>query len=164
MCQIGTAMAARTDHASLRRVGLFSNPLLLMDIAFEVAFTAALVRTPPPQAVFGTAPPPANILGLLLAFPFLVSGPDAIPPVPPTQPRRIPGGAGPWRPGRGCHRAGEHGHAAGDEGPFLASAARAPGLVHGRSDDQGGDDDRHCQQGGVHGGLPCQRSVVSARW
>ena len=26
MCQIGTAMAVRTDHASLRQVGLFSNP------------------------------------------------------------------------------------------------------------------------------------------
>lgn len=28
-CQVGTAFAARTDHASLREVGVFSNPYLL---------------------------------------------------------------------------------------------------------------------------------------
>ena len=45
-CQIGTAFAARTDHASLRTVGLFTNPLLLCGIAFEVVFTAAVVWLP----------------------------------------------------------------------------------------------------------------------
>ena len=32
-CQIGTAFAARTEHASLRSVGFFTNPLLLWGIA-----------------------------------------------------------------------------------------------------------------------------------
>ena len=40
-CQVGTAFAARTDRASLRDVGVFTNPLLLWGIAFELAFTAA---------------------------------------------------------------------------------------------------------------------------
>ena len=39
-CQVGTAFAARTERASLREVGVFSNPLLLWGIAFELAFTA----------------------------------------------------------------------------------------------------------------------------
>ena len=39
-CQIGTAMAARTDHVSLLRVGILSNRLLLWGIAFELVFTA----------------------------------------------------------------------------------------------------------------------------
>ena len=36
MGQIGTAFAARTEHASLRSVGVFSNRLLLWGIAFEL--------------------------------------------------------------------------------------------------------------------------------
>ena len=45
-CQIGTAFAARTDRASLFSVGLWSNPLLLWGIAFELAFTAAVIYVP----------------------------------------------------------------------------------------------------------------------
>ncbi len=54
-CQVGTAMAARTDHAALRDIGLFTNPLLLAGIAFELAFTAVLVYVPLFQGLFGTA-------------------------------------------------------------------------------------------------------------
>ena len=36
-CQVGTALAARTEHASLRSVGFFSNRMLLWGIAFELA-------------------------------------------------------------------------------------------------------------------------------
>lgn len=63
-CQVGTAMAARTDHAALRDIGLFSNPLLLAGIAFELAFTAVLVYVPVFQGLFGTAalPPPTSSL------------------------------------------------------------------------------------------------------
>ena len=35
-CQIGTAFASRTESASLCKVGLLTNPLLLWGIAFEV--------------------------------------------------------------------------------------------------------------------------------
>jgi magnesium-transporting ATPase (P-type) len=75
-CQIGTAFAARTTHASLRRIGLTSNPLLLGGIAFEVAFAAAVIYLPVLQTVFGTAALPAWTLALLAPMPILVWGID----------------------------------------------------------------------------------------
>ncbi|MEV6156606.1 cation-transporting P-type ATPase [Nonomuraea sp. NPDC052129] len=77
-CQIGTAMAARTDHASLRQIGLFTNPLLLAGIAFELVFTALLVYLPPLQSLFGTAALPLDVLALISTFPFLVWGIDEL--------------------------------------------------------------------------------------
>jgi magnesium-transporting ATPase (P-type) len=78
VCQIGTALAARTDRASLRSVGLFTNPLLLWGFVFELAFAAALIYLPPFHAAFGTAPlGPAELL-LLLPFPFVVWGADEL--------------------------------------------------------------------------------------
>jgi magnesium-transporting ATPase (P-type) len=71
-CQVGTAVAARTDHASLRRVGLLTNRMLLWGIAFELAFTAALVYLPVANTVMGTAPLPAGIVALMLPFPLVV--------------------------------------------------------------------------------------------
>jgi magnesium-transporting ATPase (P-type) len=55
-CQIGTALASRTERASLRLVGLFTNPLLLWGILFEVLFAAAVIYLPPLQPTFHTAP------------------------------------------------------------------------------------------------------------
>ncbi len=78
MCQVGTAVAARTDRASLRRVGFFSNPLLLAGIAFELVFTAVLIWVPPLQGVFGTAPLPADVLGVIAVFPLAVWGSDEL--------------------------------------------------------------------------------------
>jgi magnesium-transporting ATPase (P-type) len=77
-CQIGTALAARTEHASLRAVGLFSNRLLLWGIASEVVFAAALVYAPPLQHLFGTASLGPAELGILAAFPLLVWGADEL--------------------------------------------------------------------------------------
>ena len=77
-CQVGTAMAARTDRVSLARVGVFSNHLLLWGIAFEFGFSAVLVTVPPLQRLFGTAIPSAEALVLLLAFPVLVWGVDEL--------------------------------------------------------------------------------------
>jgi magnesium-transporting ATPase (P-type) len=56
--QIGNAFACRTERVSVLRIGLFSNRLLLWAIAFELAFTAALMYVPALQGVFGTAPLP----------------------------------------------------------------------------------------------------------
>jgi len=75
-CQIGTAFAARTTHASLRSIGLFSNPLLLWGIAFEISFAAAVIYLPALQSVFGTAALPGWVLGLLIPMPLLVWGVD----------------------------------------------------------------------------------------
>ncbi|RZU53387.1 calcium-translocating P-type ATPase [Krasilnikovia cinnamomea] len=77
-CQVGTAIAARTDRASLRAIGLFSNRLLIYGIIFELAFTAALIYAPPLQTVFGTAALPPQQLALLLPFPFIVWGIDEL--------------------------------------------------------------------------------------
>ena len=77
-CQIGTAFAARTDRASLFSVGLLSNPLLLWGIAFELAFTAAVIYVPWLQDVFGTAALSPAQLVVILPFPFVVWGADEL--------------------------------------------------------------------------------------
>lgn len=75
-CQIGTAFAARTQTASLAQIGVGTNRLLLWGIAFEIAFSAAIVYVPPLQTVFGTAAPASWQVLLLVPFPFLVWGAD----------------------------------------------------------------------------------------
>ena len=77
-CQIGTAFAARTDRASLFTIGARSNPLLLGGIAFELAFTAAVIYVPVLQNVFSTRGLSLIQLTFLLPFPLLVWGSDEI--------------------------------------------------------------------------------------
>ena len=77
-CQIGTAFAVRTDHASLRSVGVFSNRFLLAAIAFELAFAAALIYLPAMHGVFGTAALTPAQLATVAPFPFIVWGADEL--------------------------------------------------------------------------------------
>jgi calcium-translocating P-type ATPase len=77
-CQVGTAFAARTERASLRSVGLTTNPLLLGAIAIELAFAAALVYVPFLHPVFGTAALSLAEVCLVVPFPFVVWGADEI--------------------------------------------------------------------------------------
>ncbi|HVA31629.1 MAG TPA: cation-transporting P-type ATPase, partial [Gaiellaceae bacterium] len=77
-CQIGTAIAARTERASLRSVGFLTNRLLLVGIATEIVFAAVLVYVPGLHGLFGTAPLGALELGLLAAFPPIVWGADEL--------------------------------------------------------------------------------------
>jgi magnesium-transporting ATPase (P-type) len=77
-CQIGTAFAARTTHASLRSIGVFSNRFLLWGIAFELAFAALVVYVPPLQHVFGTAALGPGELAVLATFPVIVWGSDEL--------------------------------------------------------------------------------------
>ncbi|WP_323099046.1 cation-transporting P-type ATPase [Intrasporangium sp. YIM S08009] len=77
-CQVGSATAARTQHASLRQVGLFTNRLLWWGILFELAFAAVIVSWPPLQRVFGTAVPEPWQLAALLPLPFIVWGVDEL--------------------------------------------------------------------------------------
>jgi calcium-translocating P-type ATPase len=72
VAQIGTAFASRTETASLREVGVFSNRLLLWGIGFELALAAVLVYVPPFQALLGTAALGPTDLLILLPFPFIV--------------------------------------------------------------------------------------------
>ena len=76
--QIGTAFAARTDRASLRSVGVFSNRLLLWGIAFELMLAAVLIYVPLFQSLLATAAlGPAELL-FALPFPFIVWGADEL--------------------------------------------------------------------------------------
>ena len=77
-CQIGTAFAARTDRASLRSIGVFSNPLLLWGIAFELALAALFIYAPPFQSLLGTAALGPDALAFAAPFPFIVWGADEL--------------------------------------------------------------------------------------
>ena len=77
-CQVGTAFAVRTDHASLRQVGLFTNKLLLASIGVALTFAAAVVYLPALQSVFGTAALSPGQLAIVAPFPFVVWGADEI--------------------------------------------------------------------------------------
>ncbi|MGW7329202.1 cation transporting ATPase C-terminal domain-containing protein [Streptomyces sp. NPDC054840] len=63
------------SRAALRDIGLFTNPLLLAGIAFELAFTAALVYAPPLQGLFGTAALPLDVVALIATSPFSSGAP-----------------------------------------------------------------------------------------
>jgi magnesium-transporting ATPase (P-type) len=78
VAQIGTAFASRTERASLRSVGVFSNRLLLWGIAFELVLAAAIIYLPPLQSLLATAPLPPEALALTLPFPFIVWGADEL--------------------------------------------------------------------------------------
>ncbi len=77
-CQVGTAFAVRTEHASLRQVGVFTNKLLLAGIAVALAFAAALVYLPALHGSFGTAALSPGQLATVAPYPFIVWGADEI--------------------------------------------------------------------------------------
>jgi calcium-translocating P-type ATPase len=77
-CQIGTAFAARTEHASLRAIGVFSNPALLVGIGVAIVFALTLVYTPFLHPVFGTAALPVSQLMLVIPYPFIMWGADEL--------------------------------------------------------------------------------------
>jgi magnesium-transporting ATPase (P-type) len=77
-CQIGSAFAVRTDHASLRSVGLFTNKALLGAIAVALIFAAGLVYLPFLHGVFGTEALTPAQLATVVPFPFIVWGSDEI--------------------------------------------------------------------------------------
>jgi calcium-translocating P-type ATPase len=78
MGQVGTAFAARTEHASTMSIGILSNPALLWGIAAELVMAAAFIYAPPLQDVFGTAPLPLPYVAMTLPFPFVVWGADEL--------------------------------------------------------------------------------------
>jgi len=75
-CQIGAAFAARTDHASLRSVGVFANRLLLIGIGVALTFAALLVYLPAAHSAFGTAALGPAELATVVPFPLIVWGAD----------------------------------------------------------------------------------------
>jgi len=77
-CQVGTAMAARTDRVSLFSVGPLSNRLLLAGIAFELALTAVAIYLPAAQSVLNTRALHWQELLVLACFPVIVWGVDEL--------------------------------------------------------------------------------------
>ena len=77
-CQMGAAFAVRTSPASLREVGVLSNPRLLRGVAFALLFAAAIVYLPPLQAIFQTAALGPRELVVLACFPVIVWGSDEL--------------------------------------------------------------------------------------
>ncbi|MFN8222229.1 MAG: cation-transporting P-type ATPase [Gaiellales bacterium] len=77
-CQIGTAMASRTELAATASIGFLTNRLLLWGIVFEVVFAALLIYLPPLQDVFHTAALGPVELATIAPFPILVWGVDEL--------------------------------------------------------------------------------------
>ncbi len=77
-CQVGTLFATRTSRASLREIGVFSNPLLLGGLAFSLVFAAALIYIPFMQDLLGTTALGPPELALLACFPVIVWGSDEL--------------------------------------------------------------------------------------
>jgi potassium/sodium efflux P-type ATPase len=54
--QVGAVFGCRTDHASIFRVGFFTNRLILLGVVTELTLLALIVYVPALQSIFGTAP------------------------------------------------------------------------------------------------------------
>ena len=78
ICQIGTAFAARTERASLRSVGVFSNRLLLWGIAFELVLAARCHLLPPLQTSSARPRSSPACCCSSVPFPFIVWGADEL--------------------------------------------------------------------------------------
>ena len=67
--QVGNVFACRTERESVFRVGLFSNPRVLVGIAAEIALLVVLILVPPFPALFKTAALSFSEWGILLVLP-----------------------------------------------------------------------------------------------
>jgi sodium/potassium-transporting ATPase subunit alpha len=75
MAQVANVFACRSERLSVFRLGVLSNPYILVGIAVELALLALIVYTPLGHTIFGTEPLPfwawfpllASAVGLLLA-------------------------------------------------------------------------------------------------
>lgn len=97
--QDGNVFACRSEYVSIWRLGWFSNSLIWLGIATEWMLIVAIIKLPPLQAIFSTAPLNLGQWAMLLLCPPLVLGleelrktlmqqrfpdrPRAIPPLSP---------------------------------------------------------------------------------
>jgi magnesium-transporting ATPase (P-type) len=70
-CQIGNAFACRSERASIRSLGFFTNPSLLVAIAAEIVLLASLIGIPPLRRVFDLEPIEPRYWPLLATFPLV---------------------------------------------------------------------------------------------
>ena len=76
--QVGAGFAFRTARESLLRVGPFSNRLLLVGIAFELALLVAILYVPALHRVFHTGGLDPRAWSLLALWPLLVIGAEEL--------------------------------------------------------------------------------------
>lgn len=76
--QIGNVFACRSERTSVVRLGLFSNPLIWVGVITELVLIFAVVYAPPLQHVLSTAPVPAALWLVLLAWPVLLLAAEEI--------------------------------------------------------------------------------------
>ena len=70
--QVGNVFACRTERASVFRVGLFRNRLVLVGVGLEIALVLTLIFVPILRHLFGLAPLALAEWAPLLAFPAIV--------------------------------------------------------------------------------------------
>ena len=66
--QIANVFACRSENQSIFRIGFLNNPLILLGILFEIAFTGALIYIPAFQTIFSTTAIGWRAWGLLIVF------------------------------------------------------------------------------------------------
>jgi sodium/potassium-transporting ATPase subunit alpha len=74
--QLANVFTCRSPSVSIATLGLFSNPLVLVGIASELALTAFIIYTPVGNAIFGCAPIGVDIWLLLVPFALLLLAAD----------------------------------------------------------------------------------------
>ena len=77
-CQDGNVFACRSERASIRQLGLFSNPLIWLGIAVEWMLIIAITQIASLQQVFSTAPITGWYWLLLLLCPLFMLGVEEI--------------------------------------------------------------------------------------
>jgi sodium/potassium-transporting ATPase subunit alpha len=68
MMQASNVFSCRSPSQSVFSLGLFSNRLILLALAVELALAAAVIYLPPAQEIFGTAPLSWRVWALLVPF------------------------------------------------------------------------------------------------
>lgn len=66
--QVGNVLACRSSKDSIVRLGVFSNRLAIVGIAFELTLTAFIIYHPVGNKIFGTAPLGASVWLILIPF------------------------------------------------------------------------------------------------
>ena len=72
--QTGNVFACRSEKIPIWRLGWFSNPLIWLGIATEWILIVAIIKLPPLQAIFSTAPLSLGQWVMLLICPPIVLG------------------------------------------------------------------------------------------
>jgi magnesium-transporting ATPase (P-type) len=74
--QLANVFTCRSPSISITTLGLFSNPLVLVGIASELALAGIIIYTPFGNAIFGCAPIGAGVWLLLVPFALLLLAAD----------------------------------------------------------------------------------------